>query len=138
MPGFLKLRADRDAQEEKALRGYPDAVATPVTPVPSTSIAVVATVANYQNDIAEIDAIWRDVQDRVVQLAGGDAGRIRRDLDIAGVLRYLDQVKEKDQAKQARYAWIRDKFSKTLQCISTVGSIVADGASYVSLGNSVQ
>lgn len=77
----------------------------------------------------EINRTWKEVEDRVVQMAGGDRSKIKQ-LGIDNVLQYLDQAQSSDKKAAEKYGAIRNIFNRTLQCIQTVGGIVADGASY--------
>ncbi|KAE9579599.1 hypothetical protein CGCF415_v011584 [Colletotrichum fructicola] len=90
--------------------------------------AVVATTPVDQSD-DEVTQIWQEVQAMVVRMAGGDPNKIDKQLDIDGVLRHLEQVQAKDQKAAEKHAAVKDTFSKTLQVISKVGSLVADGVS---------
>lgn len=78
----------------------------------------------------EINRTWKEVEDRVVQMAGGDRSKMKQ-LGIDNVLQYLDQAQSSDKKAAEKYGTIRNIFNRTLQCIQTVGGIVADGASYV-------
>jgi len=82
-------------------------------------------------DQKEIEAIWKEVHTKVVELAGGDPKKIRQSLSIDDVLGYIDNVQKVDSQKAEEYGTFKDIISKTLQCISTVGGIVVDGASTV-------
>ncbi|KAF7552379.1 hypothetical protein G7Z17_g4331 [Cylindrodendrum hubeiense] len=77
----------------------------------------------------EINRTWKEVEDRVLQMAGGDRSKIKQ-LGIDNVLQYLDQAQSKDKKEAEKYGAVRNIFNRTLQCIQTVGGIVADGASY--------
>ncbi|KAH7150316.1 hypothetical protein B0J13DRAFT_286660 [Dactylonectria estremocensis] len=77
----------------------------------------------------EINRTWKEVEDRVVQMAGGDRSKIRQ-LRIENVLEYLDKAQSSDKKAAEKYGTVRNIFNRTLQCIQTVGGIVADGASY--------
>ncbi|OBS23125.1 hypothetical protein FPOA_03683 [Fusarium poae] len=79
----------------------------------------------------EVTRIWKDVEARVVQMAGGDAAKIKQGLGINDVLQYLNQAQVKDKQVSEKYGTVKNVFNRTLQCIQTVGGIVADGASYV-------
>ncbi|KAF5005699.1 hypothetical protein FDECE_7860 [Fusarium decemcellulare] len=79
----------------------------------------------------EITRTWKEVELRVVQMAGGDPSKIKQGLGMNDVLQYLDQAQSKDKKAAEKYGTIKNIFSRTLQCIQTVGGIVADGASYV-------
>ncbi|KAH6895943.1 hypothetical protein B0T10DRAFT_229685 [Thelonectria olida] len=78
----------------------------------------------------EINQAWRKVEERVIQMAGGDRSNINPDLDIDNVLQYLDRAQTTDKKAAEKYGTIRNIFNDTLQCIQTVGGIVANGASY--------
>ncbi|KAK7413792.1 hypothetical protein QQX98_007359 [Neonectria punicea] len=76
-----------------------------------------------------IQRTWQQVEDRVLQMAGGDRSKIKQ-LNIENVLQYLDQAQSSDKKSAEKYGVVRNIFNRTLQCIQTVGGIVADGASY--------
>ncbi|KAH7309813.1 hypothetical protein B0I35DRAFT_440677 [Stachybotrys elegans] len=78
----------------------------------------------------EINDAWRQVEERVLQMSGGDAGKFRGNLAIEDVLQNLDDNRARDKKASEKYSTIRNVFNRTLQCIETVGGIVADGASY--------
>ncbi|KAK2673965.1 Fungal STAND N-terminal Goodbye domain [Fusarium oxysporum f. sp. vasinfectum] len=79
----------------------------------------------------EVSQIWKQVEIRVVQMAGGDSSKIKSNLDINSVLQHLEQSQSKDKKASEKYGTVENIFNRTLQCIQTVGGIVADGASYV-------
>ncbi|XXG96062.1 hypothetical protein Hte_002339 [Hypoxylon texense] len=79
----------------------------------------------------EIDAIWREVNNKVVELAGGDPSKVQKTLDINAVLRYVDNVQASDKKKSEKFGTFKSIVNRTLQCINTVGGIVAEGASTV-------
>ncbi|RKK77751.1 hypothetical protein BFJ69_g6040 [Fusarium oxysporum] len=64
-------------------------------------------------------------------VAGGDSSKIKSNLDIDSVLQHLEQSQFKDKKGSEKYGTVKNIFNRTLQCIQTVGGIVADGASYV-------
>lgn len=110
-------------------------MATAVTPV-AMSVSVFEGVPvnpelENSKEKKEIDDIWRQVQDRVIQIAGGDPRKIERTMDIDGVLKYIENSKDLEKKSADKYGWVKTTFQQTLQCIQTVGGIVADGASYV-------
>jgi hypothetical protein len=76
----------------------------------------------------EIVEIWSQVQARVIQLAGGDPSKIKKDLTIEGVLVYLDKAQDQSAPKDSS---IRGAFEKTLRFIDTVGGVIAVGVSEV-------
>ncbi|KAI1772333.1 hypothetical protein F4818DRAFT_183578 [Hypoxylon cercidicola] len=79
----------------------------------------------------EIEAIWTEVNNKVVELAGGDPKKVQTTLDINAVLRYVDNVQASDKKKSEKFSTFRNIVNRTLQCINTVGGIVAEGASTV-------
>ncbi|KAL2809195.1 hypothetical protein BJX63DRAFT_370382 [Aspergillus granulosus] len=76
----------------------------------------------------EIVEIWSQVQNRVIQLAGGDVSKIQANLTIEGVLSCLDKAQDQSEKKDSG---IRGAFETTLQFIETVGGVVSTGASEV-------
>lgn len=100
--------------------------------VANAKVAVVATTPVDQSD-DEVTQIWQEVQAMVIRMAGGDPNKIDKQLDIDGVLRHLEQVQAKDQKAAEKHAAVKDTFSKTLQVISKVGGLVAEGVSNVRL-----
>ncbi|KAI1741476.1 hypothetical protein F4680DRAFT_66146 [Xylaria scruposa] len=80
-------------------------------------------------DQKEIEAIWKEVHAKVLELAG--ARPVRESLTINDVLNYIDDVQKKDEAKAEHYGVFKSIVSTTLQCIGTVGGIVTDGVSNV-------
>ncbi|KAI1760247.1 hypothetical protein GGR53DRAFT_94768 [Hypoxylon sp. FL1150] len=79
----------------------------------------------------EIDAIWKEVNAKVIELAGGDPRRVQKTLDINAVLSYVDNVQASDKKKSEKFGTFKSIVNRTLQCINTVGGIVAEGASTV-------
>jgi hypothetical protein len=82
----------------------------------------------------EIQRIWADVNKLVCHLAasaGVDPSETPSNLDIDGVLKYLDKAAEADKKSSEKFMWVKNVFHRTLQCIETVGGIVSNGASYV-------
>ncbi|RYP79874.1 hypothetical protein DL770_006479 [Monosporascus sp. CRB-9-2] len=80
----------------------------------------------------DIEAIWRQVHEKVVQLAGSDpAFQIQKTLDIDGVLRRLDSLQEAGNKHPDKFSWLKHAVRRTLQCIQTVGGMVVDGVSEV-------
>lgn len=96
--------------------------------MPGSGGAAVAFGASVDEDIART---WKQVEDRVIQMAGGDRSKIKQGLGIEKVLEYLDDAQAKEVATSEKYGTVKNIFNRTLQCIQTVGGIVADGASYV-------
>jgi hypothetical protein len=80
----------------------------------------------------EISQAWKQVELRVIQMAGGDASKIQPGLDIDAVLAQLGQAQAKDKKSVEKYATIQTIFKRTLQCIETVGGIVTTHVSAVS------
>ncbi|KAF9880552.1 neutral amino acid permease [Colletotrichum karsti] len=90
-------------------------------------VTVVAEPVDPEND--EITSIWQEVQVMVVRMAGGDPSKIDKQLDIDGVMRHLEQVQASDQKAAEKHGQVKKAFNRTLQFISKVGGMIADGAS---------
>ncbi|KAI0839945.1 hypothetical protein F5Y06DRAFT_18863 [Hypoxylon sp. FL0890] len=100
----------------------------------SSSTLSTSSTAEKAVDLSEqkeIDAIWKEVHNKVVELAGGDPKRVQTTLDINSVLQYIDKVQQTDKKKSEKFGLFKSVVNRTLQCINTVGGIVADGASTV-------
>ncbi|KAI1420010.1 hypothetical protein F5Y12DRAFT_166438 [Xylaria sp. FL1777] len=82
-------------------------------------------------DQKEIEAIWKDVHAKVIELAGGDPRKVQQALSIDDVLNYVDRAQKADQQKSAEYGQFKNIIGKTLQCIGTIGGLVTDGVSTV-------
>lgn len=95
-----------------------------------TTVVVLATAEKNTAD-DEVSQIWLEVQNRVIRMAGGDPSKIDKQLDIDGVMRYLEQTQAADQKAADKHGTVKKAFNRTLNCISKVGGIIADGASYV-------
>ncbi|OTA62308.1 hypothetical protein K449DRAFT_395053 [Hypoxylon sp. EC38] len=105
-------------------------------PALQTSSSVLSTSSTAEkaadlSDQKEIEAIWKEVHNKVIELAGGDPKRVQTTLDIDSVLQYIDNVQQSDKKKSEKFGLFKSIVSRTLQCINTVGGIVADGASNV-------
>lgn len=85
-------------------------------------------------DQKEIEAIWKEVNAKVLELAGGDPKKLQGSLSIDDVLHYIDDVQKVDEEKEEEYGAFKGTVELTLQCIGTVGGIVTDGVANV--GNS--
>ncbi|KAI1078789.1 hypothetical protein F5B20DRAFT_591105 [Whalleya microplaca] len=79
----------------------------------------------------EVEAIWKEVHNKVIELAGGDPNNVKKTLDVEGVLKYIDAVQSADKKKSEKFGLFKTIVSRTLQCIQTVGGIVTDGVSEV-------
>ncbi|KAI1141311.1 hypothetical protein F5Y05DRAFT_256922 [Hypoxylon sp. FL0543] len=100
----------------------------------SSSALSTSSTAEKAADLSEqkeIEAIWKEVHAKVVELAGGDPKRVQTTLDINSVLQYIDNVQQSDKKKSEKFGLFKSVVNRTLQCINTVGGIVADGASTV-------
>ncbi|KAJ8126198.1 hypothetical protein O1611_g7440 [Lasiodiplodia mahajangana] len=82
-------------------------------------------------DQKEIEAIWKEVHAKVLELAGGDPKKVQHTLSIDDVLSYIDRVQKADQAKAEEYGAFKNIVSQTLQCIGIVGGLVTDGVATV-------
>lgn len=80
----------------------------------------------------DIEAIWRQVHEKVIQLAGSDPQfKIEKTLDIDGVLRRLNALEQAGKKEPDKFSWFKHMIRRTLQCIQTIGGMVAEGASTV-------
>lgn len=104
-------------------------MATQTTPVDAVIAAGFAGFPINSND--EITQIWKQVEDRVLQMAEGDSTGIQQGLSIEQVLYYLDNVQDDDKKAAEKHGSLKKVMSHTLSVIETVGGIVADGASMV-------
>ncbi|KAI1260170.1 hypothetical protein F5Y18DRAFT_406504 [Xylariaceae sp. FL1019] len=82
-------------------------------------------------DQREIEAIWKEVTAKVVELAGGDPKRIQQVSSIDDVLRHVESAQKTEDKKSAEWGTFKNILGKTLQCIQTIGSIVSNGVSNV-------
>ncbi|KAI0477811.1 hypothetical protein GGR56DRAFT_665620 [Xylariaceae sp. FL0804] len=76
----------------------------------------------------EVDLMWQEVENKVIEMAGGKKPQV---LDLDSVMRVVDQVQQADKKKSEKYGTFKGIIHRTLQCINTVGGIVANGASQV-------
>ncbi|KAL7622040.1 hypothetical protein AAE478_007541 [Parahypoxylon ruwenzoriense] len=100
----------------------------------SSSVLSAGSASEKVADLAEqkeIEAIWKEVNNKVIELAGGDPKKIQKTLDIDAVLKYIDNVQASDKKGSEKFGLFKKVVSRTLQCIKTVGGIVADAASDV-------
>ncbi|KAI1743057.1 hypothetical protein F4680DRAFT_391582 [Xylaria scruposa] len=103
-------------------------MATPIAPV-STVAAESTGFSVNGND--EVTQIWKQVEDRVLLMAGGDNTRIQQSLSIEQVLSYLENAQDNDKKAAEKHSSLKRVLNDTLAVIETVGGIVADGASTV-------
>jgi hypothetical protein len=94
---------------------------------------VTAAARSEVIDNGEIAAIWESLRVRVIQLAGGDEKKVNHNLTIDEVVSKLGSVQQVDKKDAEHFGAFKDVLNKTLQCIQTVGGIVSDGASKVSI-----
>ncbi|KAI0169269.1 hypothetical protein GGR52DRAFT_514396 [Hypoxylon sp. FL1284] len=106
-------------------------MAPPALQTMSSTVSSTTEKAAELSEQMEIDAIWKEVNSKVVELAGGDPRKVQTALDINAVLKYVDNVQSSDKKKSEKFGTFKSIVNRTLQCINTVGGIVADGASTV-------
>ncbi|KAJ2980296.1 hypothetical protein NUW58_g6982 [Xylaria curta] len=82
-------------------------------------------------DQKEIEAIWKEVNAKVIELAGGDPRKVQQTLSIEDVLKYVDSHQKANAAKEEEFAMFKTVMGTTLQCISVIGGIVTDTVSNV-------
>ncbi|KAJ4117542.1 hypothetical protein NW768_010905 [Fusarium equiseti] len=93
-------------------------VEAPVEPVVSDTIAT-----------SDEESQRPEQTKRLEILAFENSWEIKPQLDIPDVLQLLGEVDIRDQAAHNRHSKIKDRFNKTLQCVSSVGGLAASGAS---------
>ncbi|KAI1498298.1 hypothetical protein F5X99DRAFT_334647 [Biscogniauxia marginata] len=105
----------------------------PATLQPSASVLSAGSTVSKADLVEqrEVEAIWRDVQNKVIELAGGDPKKLLTELNIDSVLKYIDEIQASDKKKAEKYGWFKDTVRKTLRCINTVGGIVAENVSNI-------
>lgn len=81
----------------------------------------------------EIEAIWLQVQSKVVELAGGDTTKLQMQLGIDEVLQFVEDAQDASAKKSDKYKKFRYALNRTLRCIQTVGGIIVNGVSKVSI-----
>ncbi|CAH0047109.1 unnamed protein product [Clonostachys solani] len=79
----------------------------------------------------EIGQVWKQVENRVLQMAGGNELMLQKDLDIESLISSLNQTQASNKKEAEKYDQVRNVFQRTLQCIQTVGGIVTTGVSTV-------
>lgn len=81
----------------------------------------------------EVAQIWKQVQERVLRMANKDSSSLKKDLDIDGLLLYLDRAQQTDQKESETARKVRAAFNGTLVCIQTIGGVIAEVAANVRL-----
>ncbi|RWA09240.1 hypothetical protein EKO27_g5854 [Xylaria grammica] len=105
----------------------------PATLQPSTS-AMSVNSDSPKIDLAdqkEIEAIWKEVNAKVIELAGGDPRKVQQSLTIDDVLKCIDGAQKADAQESEEYGQFKNIVGQTLQCIGVIGGIVTDAASNV-------
>ena len=103
------------------------------TATPSTiSILETTTLGTNEDSPDAIRHAWEEVQKRLEMLAMENSWEIKTHLNIPDILQLLGEVDRRDQAAHNRHSEIKDRFDRTLQCVSTVGGLAASVASEVS------
>lgn len=78
-----------------------------------------------------LDKTWKRVEERVQLLAGKEDMEIEANLQIKDVMDRLETAQKTDEKSKEKHEWVRRQFSRTLECIQTLGGIVSSGASNV-------
>ncbi|PGH00149.1 hypothetical protein GX51_05962 [Blastomyces parvus] len=81
-------------------------------------------------DGEDIEQMWREALVEFHKLSGHDPKKFT-ELSVNDVLGKINQRKELDDKKAAKYDKARNVLDKTLTCIQTLGSLAAQGASMV-------
>jgi hypothetical protein len=128
MRGLSRFCSDKGVKEDT---GQP--VDQEFTTVTSSTVSILETptIDADEDPSNAVYTAWEKVQKRLQVLAMENSWEIKPQLDIPDVLRLLDEVDRRDQAAHNRHSKIKDRFSKTLQCVSAVGGLAASGASEV-------
>ena len=79
----------------------------------------------------ELEAILKQIQEKVIQLAGGNPKDVDTTLTAEGVMKRLESAKKAEDTKSEKYATLKKTVDRTLQCIQTVGGFAASAASNV-------
>ncbi|KAI3333475.1 hypothetical protein F4824DRAFT_503022 [Ustulina deusta] len=77
-------------------------------------------------DQKEIEAIWKEVHAKVIELAGGDPKKVHETLSIEDVLKYVDSVQKADEEKSEEHGEFKKIIGITLQSIATIGGVVTE------------
>ncbi|PGH12190.1 hypothetical protein AJ80_06810 [Polytolypa hystricis UAMH7299] len=85
---------------------------------------------NPQVDEEDLDQMWKEALVEFHKLSGRDPKKFTH-LKVEDVLGKINQKKESDEKKSAKYAKAKDILGKTLTCIQTLGGLAAQGASMV-------
>ncbi|KAG5295105.1 neutral amino acid permease [Histoplasma ohiense] len=78
-------------------------------------------------DGQDIEQMWREALVEFHKLSGHDPKKFS-ELSIGDVIGKINQQKELDDKKAAKYGKAKEVLNKTLTCIQTLGSLVAQGA----------
>ncbi|KLJ08852.1 hypothetical protein EMPG_15719 [Blastomyces silverae] len=81
-------------------------------------------------DGKDIEQMWREALVEFHKLSGHDPKKFT-ELSVDDVLGKINQRKELDDKKAAKYGKAKDVLDKTLTCIQTLGGLAAQGASMV-------
>ncbi|QSS49502.1 hypothetical protein I7I53_09874 [Histoplasma capsulatum var. duboisii H88] len=81
-------------------------------------------------DGQDIEQMWGEALVEFHKLSGHDPKKFS-ELSIGDVIGKINQQKELDDRKAAKYGKAKEVLNKTLTCIQTLGSLVAQGASMV-------
>ncbi|GAP82873.1 putative neutral amino acid permease protein [Rosellinia necatrix] len=101
---------------------------TPITPVSAVAAPFAGTPRGSNDEITEI---WKEVEDRILQMVGGNRAKIKQDLSIEQVLQCLDDAQAEDKRAAEKHGTLKKVFNHTLDCIAIIGGLVADSASCV-------
>lgn len=87
-------------------------------------------------DGQDIEQMWREALVEFHKLSGHDPKKFS-ELSIGDVIGKINQQKELDDKRAAKYGKAKEVLNKTLTCIQTLGSLVAQGASMVCRSSSL-
>jgi hypothetical protein len=97
--------------------------------MPAVSVTVGEAVFRAAQD-DEINQIWKQVEERVLRMSGSVEGSsFKNDMSLEEVMALVKKTQAAD--REASESNLLKVFNQTLNCIQTVGGVVADGVSYV-------
>ncbi|OJD18304.1 hypothetical protein AJ78_01680 [Emergomyces pasteurianus Ep9510] len=78
----------------------------------------------------DIEQMWREALAEFHKLSGHDPNKFT-ELKVSDVIDKINQRRELDEKKAAKYGKAKDVLDKTLTCIQTLGNLLSQGASMV-------
>ncbi|KAF4448165.1 putative neutral amino acid permease protein [Fusarium austroafricanum] len=126
MKEFFNIHSKKDSVKDVQKPAEPDSSTAPSSTIPTAEVTK-DEMSGVGSD--NLDETWKEVEDRVQRLAGKDTGNFKPSLQIADVIRLLDQQENDNQTSDKRRNKTKEVFTTTLDCITVIGGIVATAAS---------